>query len=355
MIRTDRRSVLGGLAAAAASAPLMPLGAADRPFTFLVVGDWGRNGAQHQRDVAEAMGRIAAESGARFVLSVGDNFYENGVRSADDPQWRTSFEAIYTAPSLQVPWFVALGNHDYKGNPQAQLDYAAKSARWKMPRRYYQLSGADLGAPELDLFVIDTSPLVHEYREKVDAPIAANVATQDTNAQLAWLDRSLGASTAPIKIVAGHHTLRSEGAGMATRPKSSSACFLCCSATVSPPTSTAMTMTCSISAPMGSTICAAARDPKYGRSAWCRGHCSAHPGQASRMSSWTADGSLPSSAIIPARNYTLLPSHKRRDCRYAATIAGFAGWILALGVARVHGPWFTATRDAEPRRPLVCR
>lgn len=219
MIRTDRRSVLGGLAAAAASAPLMPLGAADRPFTFLVVGDWGRNGAQHQRDVAEAMGRIAAESGARFVLSVGDNFYENGVRSADDPQWRTSFEAIYTAPSLQVPWFVALGNHDYKGNPQAQLDYAAKSARWKMPRRYYQLSGADLGAPELDLFVIDTSPLVHEYREKVDAPIAANVATQDTNAQLAWLDRSLGASTAPIKIVAGHHTLRSGGSGHGDTPE----------------------------------------------------------------------------------------------------------------------------------------
>ena len=219
MIRTDRRTVLGGLAAAAAAAPLARLDAADPGLSFLVVGDWGRDGAQHQRDVAEAMGRTAAETNARFVLSVGDNFYEDGVRSADDPQWHSSFEAIYTAPSLQVPWFVALGNHDYRGNPQAQLDYAAKSARWKMPRRYYGVSGATLGAPELDLFVIDTSPLVHQYREKVDAPIAANVATQDADAQLVWLDRSLGASTAPIKIVAGHHTLRSGGSGHGDTPE----------------------------------------------------------------------------------------------------------------------------------------
>lgn len=219
MIRTDRRTILGGIAATAATAPLAGLDTAAPRLSFLVVGDWGRDGAQHQRDVADAMGRAAAETGARFVLSVGDNFYENGVRSADDPQWRTSFEAVYTAPSLQVPWFVALGNHDYRGNPQAQLDYAAKSARWKMPRRYYQVPGAALGTPELDLFVIDTSPLVHQYREKPDAQIAANVASQDGDAQLAWLDQALAASSAPIKLVAGHHTLRSGGSGHGDTPE----------------------------------------------------------------------------------------------------------------------------------------
>ena len=219
MIRTDRRTLLGGLAASIASAPLAKATAAEPPFSFLVVGDWGRDGAQHQRDVAEAMGRAAAESGARFVLSVGDNFYENGVQSASDPQWRTSFEAIYTAPSLQVPWFVALGNHDYRGNPQAQIDYAATSPRWKMPRRYYQVPGATLGVAEIDLFVIDTSPLVHRYREKVEAPIARNVATQDGDAQLAWLDGALAASPAPIKLVIGHHTLRSGGSAHGETPE----------------------------------------------------------------------------------------------------------------------------------------
>lgn len=219
MIRTNRRTVLGGLAVAAASAPLAGLDAAEPAISFLVVGDWGRDGAQHQRDVADAMGRAAADAGARFIVSVGDNFYESGVQSADDPQWRSSFETIYTAPSLQIPWFVALGNHDYRGNPQAQIDYGAKSQRWKMPRRYYQLSGSTFGHPAFDLFVIDTSPLVHRYREKVEAPIASNVASQDTDAQLAWLDRALAASTAPIKLVIGHHTLRSGGSGHGETPE----------------------------------------------------------------------------------------------------------------------------------------
>ena len=219
MIRTDRRTLLGGLAATAAVAPLARVDGAEPTLSFLVVGDWGRDGAEHQRDVADAMGRAAAENKARFVLSVGDNFYESGVQSAEDAQWRTSFENVYTAPSLQVPWFVALGNHDYRGNPQAQLDYAARSKRWKMPRRYYQVSGASLGAPGLDLFVIDTSPLVNKYREKVDVLIGANVASQDPEAQLVWLDQALAASTAPIKLVAGHHTLRSGGSGHGDTPE----------------------------------------------------------------------------------------------------------------------------------------
>jgi len=215
----SRRTVIGGIAATAAVAPLARGGAAGRPGGFLVVGDWGRDGAQHQRDVAVQMGKAATELGSRFVMSVGDNFYENGVQSASDPQWRSSFEQVYTDPALQIPWYVALGNHDYRGVPQAQLDYAAHSRRWKMPARYYKLSGAKIGLPGVDLFAIDSSPLVHQYRDKVDAPIAANVKTQDTRAQLAWLDRELGASTARWKLVYGHHTIRSGGSGHGETPE----------------------------------------------------------------------------------------------------------------------------------------
>ena len=71
--------------------------------SFLVVGDWGRDGGSNQREVAIAMGRRAEEIGARFVVTTGDNFYEDGVKSVDDPLWRTSFEDIYTAPSLHRP------------------------------------------------------------------------------------------------------------------------------------------------------------------------------------------------------------------------------------------------------------
>src|ERR1700740_1068049 len=104
----SRRTVIGGIAATAAIAPLARTMAAERPGGFLVIGDWGRDGAQHQRDVAVQMGKAAAELGSRFVMSVGDNFYDNGVQSVSDPQWQSSFEQVYTDPALQIPWYVAL-------------------------------------------------------------------------------------------------------------------------------------------------------------------------------------------------------------------------------------------------------
>jgi acid phosphatase len=215
----NRRTVIGGIAATAAIVPLSQSIAQPQPASFLAFGDWGRDGAQHQRDVAVQMGKAAAELGCRFVASVGDNFYESGVTSVDDPKWKTSFEEIYTDPALQIPWYAVLGNHDYKGNPQAQIDYTARSTRWKMPSRYYKVSGAQAGLADTDLFVIDSSPLVHKYREKVEAPIALNVKAQDTDGQLAWLDRELAASTARWKLVFAHHTIRSGGSGHGETPE----------------------------------------------------------------------------------------------------------------------------------------
>ncbi|MBX9796798.1 tartrate-resistant acid phosphatase type 5 family protein [Sphingomonas sp.] len=217
-MRIDRRAVMGGLAAGAV-APLVPAQAAGKPLNFLVVGDWGRDGAEHQRDVAVQMGKTASASRARFVASVGDNFYDDGVDSITDPQWASSFERVYTDPSLQVPWFVTLGNHDYRGNPQAQLDYARVSKRWRLPARYYTVPGASLGLPEADFFFIDTSPMVNKYRDNVKSRIAQNVAQQDVRHQLAWLDAALSKSRAAWKIVMGHHTIRSGGSGHGDTPE----------------------------------------------------------------------------------------------------------------------------------------
>jgi acid phosphatase len=131
---------------------------------------------------------------------MGDNFYENGVDSVDDPQWLSSFENIYTAPSLQSPWRVILGNHDYRGNVQAQLEY--KSPRWYLPGRYYQLSETLPDGEKADFFYLDTSPFIRNY-----IGTKVNIAGQDTAAQLAWLDKALGTSTARWKIVIGHHPI----------------------------------------------------------------------------------------------------------------------------------------------------
>ena len=64
---------------------------------FMVVGDWGGQDdspfyTDPEQDVAEQMGQIAAQMGAQFTLSMGDNFYDNGVTDVDDPRFKETFE-----------------------------------------------------------------------------------------------------------------------------------------------------------------------------------------------------------------------------------------------------------------------
>lgn len=169
---------------------------------FLLVGDWGRHGHHHQRHVAKQMGQTAQDINSRFVVSVGDNFYENGVESTSDPQWQSSFEEVYTAPSLQTPWNVILGNHDYRGNVQAQLDYAKQSSRWRMPARYYSEVVKLPDGAKAAFFYLDTSPFIKKYYGS-----RVQVEGQDPKAQLDWLDAGLAASDAAWNIVIGHHPI----------------------------------------------------------------------------------------------------------------------------------------------------
>ena len=177
----SRRDVLKAGAGTALSLPFLGKHAladgAELP--FVVIGDWGRDGASKQRDVAGQMGKAAAASGSKFVIAVGDNFYEDGVQSVDDPHFRASFEDVYTAPSLQTPWYAILGNHDYHGNVDAQIAYSAKSARWHMPARYYTRTESLPGGGSADFFFLDTSPFLTHYlgsKTKIDG--------QDTKAVL---------------------------------------------------------------------------------------------------------------------------------------------------------------------------
>ena len=192
----------------------------DASLRFLAVGDWGRHGQYRQREVSLRMGETAALLRARFVVSVGDNFYEDGVSSIHDPAWQSSFEQVYTAPSLQIPWHVALGNHDYRGNVQAQLDYGAHSSRWRLPSRWYRFTERSGDGTTLEMFVLDTSPMIRAYYANGARVVKVGDQAANVPVQLAWLDAALAGSKADWKVVVGHHPVYMGRAVGAVLPKS---------------------------------------------------------------------------------------------------------------------------------------
>lgn len=173
---------------------------------FIAVGDFG-TGAKGQREVADAMAKKAKDDAISLVLVLGDNFYESGVESVMDEQWQTTFELMYNQPSLNVPFYAVLGNHDYRRNPQAQIEYARLSTRWKMPDRYYSFTKLINDSSSAEFFCLDTNPLA--YLSLSEAKTLSD--TSGPKKQLQWFARVLGESRARWKIVIGHHTIYSGG------------------------------------------------------------------------------------------------------------------------------------------------
>ena len=119
-----------------------------------------------QKTIAELMGNMA-ENGAspEFLVATGDVHHFNGVASTNDPLWMTNYELIYSHPELMISWYPMLGNHEYRGNTQAVIDYSQVSRRWEMPSRYYTHSFNDKGCT-LRIVCLDTTPLISRYRNE---------------------------------------------------------------------------------------------------------------------------------------------------------------------------------------------
>lgn len=181
-----------------------PLKTKKGDLNFFVVGDWGRNGKHFQKDVAHQMNETAKSISPDFILSTGDNFYPNGVKSTKDKQWLTSFENIYTGNHLQCKWYAVLGNHDYRGTPQAEIDYSIQSMRWTMPNRYYTMTKKLNDTVAARFIFLDTQPLVTHNKGYY-----SDLAQQNTEKQLHWLDSVLANAKEQWKIVIAHHPIYS--------------------------------------------------------------------------------------------------------------------------------------------------
>lgn len=175
---------------------------------LFVANDLGRNGYYDQKPIAELMGKMAEEIGPEAIIATGDVHHFDGVASVNDPLWMTNYELIYSHPELMISWFPVLGNHEYRGNTQAVIDYSKVSRRWQMKDRYYSkvFTDEDAGVSVRMVF-IDTTPLIDSYRSSSRYPDACK---QDIERQLQWLDSTLQASRETWTIVVGHHPIYAE-------------------------------------------------------------------------------------------------------------------------------------------------
>lgn len=170
---------------------------------LFIANDLGRNGHYEQKTIAELMGVMGETIGPEAVVAAGDVHHFEGVVSTQDPLWMTNYELIYSHPELMITWLPVLGNHEYRGNTQAVLDYRNISRRWEMEGRYYTKVYDDNGV-SIRLVLIDTTPLINRYHNSSTYP---DVDSQDIDAQLKWIDKTLNEATEDWVIVAGHHPM----------------------------------------------------------------------------------------------------------------------------------------------------
>ena len=176
----------------------------EKPLNFYLINDSGRNGYYEQKTIAETMGKMAETIDIEFVVAAGDVHHFEGVRSVSDPLWMTNYELIYSHPDLMIPWYPVCGNHEYRGNTQAPVDYSKVSARWDMPAKYYTFT-AEEDSVSVRIVMLDTTPLIDKYRE--DTEKYPDASKSEVEPQLEWLDSVLTDATEDWVLVVGHHPI----------------------------------------------------------------------------------------------------------------------------------------------------
>lgn len=179
--RTLIRLLPGALALAAGSLQRTWATAQPQRLRLLALADSG-SGDANQRAVAQQMAAVHRRRPVDLVILAGDNIYPSGDIALIEPTFRRPYAALLSAG---VPFHAVLGNHDIRtGNGDAQVAYRP----FGMSGRYYNLRRGPV-----EFFLLDTN---------VNA---------DWQRQLSWLRTVLARSSAPWKVVVGHHPIYSSG------------------------------------------------------------------------------------------------------------------------------------------------
>lgn len=176
---------------------------------FIALGDMG-SGNKDQKKVAKGIENIIKEltnkhlKNISFIIGLGDNIYECGVKSVDDKQFKKKFENPYK--NINKKFYMCLGNHDYadeyhcpdyKDSPIHEIAYTSISKKWVLPNNYYYYSYDIDKKTRADFFVMDTN--------------LDRMTEIEKNNQLEFLIDTINNSKSKWKILYGHHPWRSMG------------------------------------------------------------------------------------------------------------------------------------------------
>lgn len=147
----------------------------------LVTADTG-SGNSEQFANGKQMAAIHRQRPVDFVILGGDNIYPDGNLAEVEAKFTKPYAALLQAG---VPFHAVLGNHDIRtGNGEPQVAYKP----FGMKGRWYTIRQGPV-----EFFMLDTN---------MNAP---------WQFQMPWLKKALASSSAPWKVVVGHHPIYSAG------------------------------------------------------------------------------------------------------------------------------------------------
>ena len=216
---------------------------------FISLGDWGARVVDHVDDddeaaldrdtemsVAAALGQYVASASSTMccVLSLGDNFYEDGVTSATDRLWEETWRHVWIDPfpaMAGLPWYPVLGNHDYHGSSYAQVlrTSATDDDEWQMPGKTWTryLACGRVAVVAIDTMQLETQDYDDQtgdvFEEGEDDGGSWSSTLTDIGAALgaaaAALDRNSAASSSSSSSVCPRFSIASpRGANPQPRP-----------------------------------------------------------------------------------------------------------------------------------------
>lgn len=183
--------------------------------TVLVLGDTGTGGSD-QYAIAKHANEVCIENNCDMAILLGDNIYPNGlststkdeISEADYKQIQEKIEVPYKDLNKLNFWAIS-GNHDWRGNIQALINYTIESPKFRMPYNHYMIP---LLPKWLNFYGLDTTrierlrndhPFKKEMLAKGNQEFDGDFGGEDLTSSLCGKEG--------WRIIFGHHGVFSSG------------------------------------------------------------------------------------------------------------------------------------------------